>query len=286
MTDVKKAIADLEDVVARQRPAELEDVVVKKPQAKHSYGPKRYVRNPNAKPRTKVRRGGPMTCVPTKAPFAVLPTRALTDPNVTDLMFRTLAVIAAYSNRAGIAWPSLDTIEAHIDLKAETVHAQVTLLVKYGHLEKLGRYTVGGIAYSNTYRIIYDPNISAEDALAAQTAVDLQNAEDKGVAPAAEINQKQVKPLIDQGQPEGKQVPNDVPEKLGEIEEVVVVWLEASRRWGRPRPDADATRSAARTLVLEGVTARTLGKHIDALWAARRPLPIALAGVKAGNLKV
>lgn len=253
----------------------------KKRQPRHSRGKLQgYKRDPKAAPRIR-RQGAPRTTLAISAPMAVVPTRAIADPNVSDVGFRILAAIASYSNRAGIAWPSAERIGAHVDLDEAQVWEQIKRLVNAGHVEKLGRYTIAGVAYSNTYRIVFDPNITAEDAIAAQTAADLEDAARKGVG----IDQPPLKAQEDQGDVPVIQNQQQNADNLSMIEEVVGVWYEASQRWGRPRPPADATRDAARALVLQGATAQAVRARIEWLWQHRRPLPVALAGLKAADLK-
>lgn len=252
----------------------------KKRQPRHSRGKLKFERNPKAPPRMR-RQGKPQTCMPFSAPMAVIPTRAIADPNVSDVALRVLATIAAYQNRAGLAWPSMERVAAHCDLHESVAWENLRALVKAGHVQKLGRYTIAGVAYSNTYRIVFDPNITAEDAVAAQTAADLEDAERKGIGTTPTVGnvaETQEGDAVIQNQRQNA-------DNLSMIEEVVSAWYEASQRWGRPRPPADATRDAARALVLQGATAQAVRARIEWLWQHRRPLPVALAGLKAADLK-
>lgn len=253
----------------------------KKQQPRHSRGKLQgYKRDAKAAPRIR-RQGAPQATLAISAPMAVVPTRAITDPAVSDVGFRILAAIASYSNRAGIAWPSAERIGAHVDLDEAQVWSQIKRLVDAGHVQKLGRYTIAGVAYSNTYRIVFDPSITAEDAIAAQTAADLEDAARKGVG----VDQHPIKAQEDQGDVPVIQNQQELAVDLSMIEEVVSEWYEASQRWGRPRPDADLTRAAARVLVTQGATAQSVRVRLQWLWENRRPLPVSLAGLRATDLK-
>ena len=114
---------------------------------------------------------------PRKTQFAIMPLRALTDKRITDRNRTVLAMMSSFASRAGITWVTHKRIAEEFGIKRQSIQRMMAKLRDAGYIEKISGYKVGikGI----TYRIIYDPKISAQDAIAiAGNGIDLEVEED------------------------------------------------------------------------------------------------------------
>lgn len=93
----------------------------------------------------------------------VLPFRALADPGMTDGAFRALALLCAYSNRAGITWVAQKTLATHMGVSRQAITNQIAKLRALGYVEVVRRGFRG--EHTNTLRVIFDANITAEEAI-------------------------------------------------------------------------------------------------------------------------
>ena len=110
---------------------------------------------------------------PRKTQFAIMPLRALTDKRITDRNRTVLAMMSSFANRAGITWVTQKRIGEEFKVTPQAIQRMLAKLRDAGYIEKVSGYKVGikGI----TYRIIYDPKIKAEDAIAiAGNGLDLE----------------------------------------------------------------------------------------------------------------
>jgi biotin operon repressor len=104
---------------------------------------------------------------PRKTPFAVIPTRSLTDKTITDRNRTVLAMVSSFASRAGITWVSQGRVAQELGVTRQAINKQMKILSRAGYIEKIGNSYSGkpGIA-GCTWRVIYDKSLSAEDQIA------------------------------------------------------------------------------------------------------------------------
>lgn len=102
---------------------------------------------------------------PDQRKFAVVPMAALTDERLHHLAIRVLGLVCSYANKAGITWVGQQRIADHLGITKQAVNKAVKQLKDAGYLEVMSKGFRGERA--DTLRIIYDPSIKAEDAIAA-----------------------------------------------------------------------------------------------------------------------
>ena len=96
--------------------------------------------------------------------FCVVPYRACKDKRITATMWRVLVAIAGYSNRSGISWVSQIRLGKDLSVSGVAIHYQLKKLKNLGYIEKIRNGREGFTA--DTLRIIYDSNLTSEDAIA------------------------------------------------------------------------------------------------------------------------
>ncbi len=101
---------------------------------------------------------------PRQAPFIVLPHKAALDETLSDGAFRVLAAVATFVNRAGFTWVGHKRLAQEMHVDRRTITTQMRKLRERGYIEIVRKGWRGH--HNNTMRIIYDPTISADDALA------------------------------------------------------------------------------------------------------------------------
>lgn len=111
------------------------------------------------KPRIKVK-----DAPPDQRKVCVLPIRAMTDERLTDGAFRVLAMVCSYCNRAGITWVSQKRLADEMHVSRQAITNQIASLREHGYIEVIRKGFRG--ERSNTLRVIFDPTITAEDAIA------------------------------------------------------------------------------------------------------------------------
>ena len=111
------------------------------------------------KPRIK-----PKDAPPDQRKVCVLPIRAMTDERLTDGAFRVLAMVCSYSNRAGITWVSQKRLAEEMHVSRQAITNQIASLREHGYIEIIRKGFRG--ERCNTLRVIFDPTITAEDAIA------------------------------------------------------------------------------------------------------------------------
>jgi Mn-dependent DtxR family transcriptional regulator len=94
----------------------------------------------------------------------VLPFKAVFDTELSAAGVGVLAAIAAYCNRAGITWVSQRRLASDLKISQQAVSKQVTKLKKLGYIEVLKKGYSG--ARHETIRVIFDPTITGEEAIA------------------------------------------------------------------------------------------------------------------------
>jgi biotin operon repressor/cytochrome c556 len=111
------------------------------------------------KPRIK-----PKDAPPDQRKVCIMPIRAMTDERLTDGAFRVLAMVCSYCNRAGITWVSQKRLAEEMHVSRQAITNQIASLREHGYIEIIRKGFRG--ERSNTLRVVFDPTITAEDAIA------------------------------------------------------------------------------------------------------------------------
>ena len=101
---------------------------------------------------------------PDQRKIAVVPLRALRDKELDNQSIRVLGLICSYANRAGITWVSNKKLSEELQVSKQAISHQVVALKKKGYLEVVKKGYMG--QRTDTLRVVYDPSISTQDALA------------------------------------------------------------------------------------------------------------------------
>lgn len=102
--------------------------------------------------------------LPDQRKFVVIPIRAAKDKQLTIGMLQALLMICGYMNRSGITWVGQTRLAKEMGVTQQAVSKHLVKLTKAGYLEVIRRPVPG--AKMTTWRVIFDPSISAEDAVA------------------------------------------------------------------------------------------------------------------------
>ena len=102
--------------------------------------------------------------LPDQRKLAVIPIRACTDRKLTEGMLRVLILLCSYCNRAGITWVGQTKLGTDLGVSRQAVTKQMTKLVAAGYIEVIAKGFRG--ARANTIRVIFDPSVDAETAMA------------------------------------------------------------------------------------------------------------------------
>lgn len=100
--------------------------------------------------------------------FAIVPMRALSDQRLHHQTVRVLALVCSYCNRAGITWVGQARIAEHLGVSKQAVNKAMSQLKAMGYLETVSKGFRGEKA--DTLRVIYDPEIKTEDAIAVASS--------------------------------------------------------------------------------------------------------------------
>lgn len=101
---------------------------------------------------------------PDQRKVCIMPIRALTDDKMTDGAFRILGLLCSYCNRAGLTWVSQKRLAEDMKTSRQNVTNQLAKLRDLGYVEIVRKGFRG--ERCNTLRVIFDPTITAEDAIA------------------------------------------------------------------------------------------------------------------------
>lgn len=107
---------------------------------------------------------------PDRRKVIVLPIKVLTDKRVTDGMFRTLAVLCSYCNRAGITWVSTDRMGKDMGVTKQAISKQLVKLQKVGYVQIVRKHSWR--SRTATTRVIFDESVTTEDAIALTSAIE------------------------------------------------------------------------------------------------------------------
>jgi hypothetical protein len=105
---------------------------------------------------------------PDQRTLCVLPFRAVADKQLTDGALRVLAAICSYCNRAGITWVSQAKIAKDLGVTQQAISKHAKLLVSLGYLQIVRKGFRG--ERSNTIRVIFDPTVDTDTAIAITSA--------------------------------------------------------------------------------------------------------------------
>ena len=130
---------------------------------------------------------------PDQRKVAVLPIRAVFDKELTHGALTALAALCAYCNRAGITWVSQTRLASELGITQQAVAKQFRQLKDRGYLQIVKQGFKG--QRTATLRVIYDPSITAEDAITM-----VSNKEDARPPYMKEEQAKQ----MEQSDPEGQ----------------------------------------------------------------------------------
>jgi len=107
---------------------------------------------------------------PDQRKISIVPIRAIADKQVTDGMFRVLAALASYCNRAGITWVSQGKLAKDMGMSQQGISKQITKLKAAGYVEVVRK---GFRAERpDTTRVIFDPAVKTEDAIAITSSLE------------------------------------------------------------------------------------------------------------------
>lgn len=107
---------------------------------------------------------------PDQRTVCIMPIRALTDPKLTDGSVRVLALLCSYCNRAGITWVSQKRLSEDMKITRQGITNQLAKLREAGYVEILRKGFRGD--HCNTLRVIFDPNLKAEDAISITSSIE------------------------------------------------------------------------------------------------------------------
>lgn len=105
---------------------------------------------------------------PDQRKFAIVPMRAATDTELHGFTVKVLILLCSYANRAGLTWVGQQRIADHLEAPKQQVARAMKQLRDRGHIEVVSKGFRGEKA--NTVRIIYDPEINTEDAIAVASS--------------------------------------------------------------------------------------------------------------------
>jgi biotin operon repressor len=196
--------------------------------------------------------------------FCVIPWQAVQDWELPATSLRYLAALAAYANPAGLTWVSLKRVGEDLGVSHVAVHKHMTRLKNRGYVEEVSKGWKGEKAA--TRRIIYDEDITPEDAVA------INSGKEDCRDPDMKRKEEQMARKNKQATTEAVQEPNRTQQNLtnSNLEEVkqtarltldeairvmqscVVNVDETAVRWLEMALELGATRAMLETVAREG----------------------------------
>jgi len=107
---------------------------------------------------------------PDQRKVAVMPIRAVHDKALTDGMFRTLALVCSFCNRAGVTWVSQARLAKDSGVSRQAITKQIKKLKEAGYIEVVSRHYRG--IRPDTVRVIFDPTVDVETAIAVTSSIE------------------------------------------------------------------------------------------------------------------
>lgn len=128
--------------------------------------------------------------------FAVVPIRAITDRELTEMQLRTLLMFCAYSNRGGLTWVGLKRVAEHFGVTMNTAAIHTRQLIKKGYIRVLYHGYKGERAH--TRQIVYKADMKLEDiiAISGESAPYLQENQQVTVGAKGETMSKKRKTVL------------------------------------------------------------------------------------------
>ena len=108
--------------------------------------------------------------LPDQRKIVVLPFKAVFDKDLGAAGVAVLAGLCAFCNRAGVTWVSQRRLAGDLSISQQAVSRQVAKLKKLGYIEVLKKGYSG--ARHETVRVIFDPTITGEEAIAMVSNVE------------------------------------------------------------------------------------------------------------------
>lgn len=193
--------------------------------------------------------------------FCVIPWEAVQDKHLPGNSLRYLAAFAAYANPAGITWVSLKRVGQDLGVSHVTVHRHLTKIKARGYMEDLSNSFAGEKA--KTRRIIFDPDVTPEDAVALNSV--REDCRDPDMI-RKDLQMARKKPTTTTEQPEvslhnadsGTHSVSTQPERMTLDEAIRVAYLSTQRvdenavRWLVMAMELGCTRSMLETCSREG----------------------------------
>jgi len=102
--------------------------------------------------------------LPDQRKIVVLPFKAVFDKDLGAAGVAVLAGLCAFCNRAGITWVSQRRLAGDLGISQPAISRQISKLKKLGYIEVLRKGYAK--ARNETVRVIFDPEITAEEAIA------------------------------------------------------------------------------------------------------------------------
>jgi DNA-binding transcriptional ArsR family regulator len=102
--------------------------------------------------------------LPDQRKIVVLPFKAVFDKELGAAGVAVLAGLCAFCNRAGITWVSQRRLAGDLGISQPAISRQISKLKKLGYIEVLRKGYAN--ARNETVRVIFDPEITAEEAIA------------------------------------------------------------------------------------------------------------------------
>lgn len=188
--------------------------------------------------------------------YCVIPSRILQDKTVRPTQIKILAAFASYANPAGVTWVGLKRIGQDLGISGQAVHKHLTILKNRGYIEEISK------AFSRekaaTRRIIYEPSISAEDAISLNSSREDCRPPEQIRKEEAMARKKSTVPVVDSLHNMAQPQQVEVPEKMNWDEAVRVAYSyvvnvdENALRWLGLALELGASRSMLETCAREG----------------------------------
>lgn len=129
---------------------------------------------------------------PDQRKFAIVPMRAAVDTELHGFSVKVLVLLCSYANRAGLTWVGQQRIADHLKAPKQQVARAMKQLRERGHIEVVSKGFRGEKA--NTVRVIYDPEIKTEDAIAVASSKEDSRPPEMRKREAKEMTAKQEEP--------------------------------------------------------------------------------------------
>lgn len=90
------------------------------------------------------------------ARFSILQSKAVSDSQLSDSQFRTLAALGTFGDKNGYCFPSLKTLSALLNKSKPAISRDIKILVQLGYIEITRQHRPDGGYKNNLYRLIFD----------------------------------------------------------------------------------------------------------------------------------